>query len=441
MKLWEKGYKLDPLTEAFMTGDDPVLDKALIAFDCIGSMAHAKCLEKVGILTQEESKLLIKALFSMMNSEFSIRFEEEDVHTAVENALGELGKKLHTGRSRNDQVAVDMRLYMKQQILRIAEEALNACQVFCKFASDYQHVPIPGRTHFQRAMPSSVGLWAGAFAESLLDDLQMLKGAYDLIDQCPLGSAASYGSCLPLDRQYSSDLLGFKKVQNNVLYANNSRGKFEAAVLHALAQIMNDLSKAATDIIHFSIPEFGYFSLPEKYCPGSSLMPQKRNPCPLELVRAKSAVVQGYLFQTMEIIRALPSGYNRDFQETKRPLMQGFDVAEMSLRVVSQIISELEVNESKCVEAFTPELFATDEVLKLSLKGIPFRDAYKQVAKNLNLATDTDPVLNILSKTHLGATGNLGISISEARMKQYQEWIDREAKVWQEVVEFFKNIS
>lgn len=443
MKLWEKGYTLDQVVETFMTGDDPVLDHALILYDCVGSIAHAKMLKKIGVLSSEECDQLVKELNHIIQladaRKFIIRPYDEDVHTAVENALisklGDIGKKLHTARSRNDQILLDMRLYMKNQILHIAQDALDACMLFCTFAAAHHDVPIPGRTHFQRAMPSSVGLWAGAFAESLLDDIQLLEGTYELIDQSPLGSAASYGVSLPIDRQYCADLLGFKSVQNNVLYANNSRGKFEAALLHVLVQIMNDLSKAATDMIIFSTPEFGYIGLPEKFCPGSSLMPQKRNPCPLEIIRAKSATVQGLLFQTLEIVRSLPSGYNRDFQETKRPLMHGLETTSSSLKVFSLILAELDVYKKTCIDAFTPELFATDQVLQLTREGVPFRDAYKQVAKDPHNVSETDPVANILSKNHQGATGNLGLTISYSKIREYQKWIAVESKKWNDIRE------
>jgi argininosuccinate lyase len=442
MKLWEKGYKLDQLVETFMTGDDPLLDHALILYDCIGSIAHAKMLEKIGIISSEESCQLAHELKQIIQSadegKFLIKPEDEDVHTAVENALiaklGDIGKKLHTARSRNDQILLDMRLYMKYYILQITQEVLNACDVLCKFAELHQEIPVPGRTHFQRAMPSSMGLWAAAFAESLLDDIHLLVNVHELVNQSPLGSAASYGVSIAIDRQYCADLLGFKTVQNNVLYANNSRGKFEAAVLHVLVQIMSDLSKAATDIIIFCAPEFGYFLLPEKFCPGSSLMPQKRNPCPLELIRAKSATLQGLLFQTLEIVRGLPSGYNRDFQETKRPIMNGLDTTRMSLQVFSQIFSELEVNKKTCIASFTPELFATDEVLKLTSEGIPFRDAYKQVAKDPGSVAKIDPVANIQSKKHQGATGNLGFPIIHAKKNGYQKWLDVETNKWNNVM-------
>lgn len=431
MKLWDKGYQLDQLVESFMTGDDPVLDQALLSYDCQGSMAHAKMLEKIGVLTSEESTRLalkLKQIIEMgEKGEFTILPGDEDVHTAVENylvkELGDLGKKLHTARSRNDQVLLDIRLFSRDWLLKISEEILNVSETLCLFADKYKDVPIPGRTHFQRAMPSSIGLWAAAFAESLLDDIELLKTAFWLINQSPLGSAASYGVSLPIDRQYCADLLGFRAVQNNVLYANNSRGKFEGILLNALTQVMLDLSKICTDIIIFVAPEFGYLTLPEKFCPGSSLMPQKRNPCPLELIRAKSGMVMGLESQILNVIRALPSGYNRDFQETKRPLMQGIEITYSSLKVFKEIFGGLQVNRQKCLDAFTPELFATDKVLELVGQGVPFRDAYKNVGINLGAVEGMDPVLNIRSKIHMGATGNLGFSLSVEKVQAYRSWI------------------
>lgn len=441
MKLWEKGYKLDQLIETFMTGDDPVLDQALIPYDCMGSIAHAKMLAKIGILTADECYQLVRELHALIRfaeqGQFKIQPEDEDVHTAIENALtaklGHIGKKIHTARSRNDQILLDIRLYSKECLLNVVQDVLGVIEVLLSFADLYHAIPIPGRTHFQRAMPSSLGLWGGAFAESLLDDMELLKTTYLIVDQCPLGSAASYGVALNIDRQYVADLLGFEKVQNNVLYANNSRGKFEAVILNTLVQIMNDLSKIATDIIIFSAPELGYLGLPEKFCPGSSLMPQKRNPCPLELIRAKSASLQSNLFQVLEIIRALPSGYNRDFQETKRPLMQGFETTCLSLNVLNQIIPALEVRQEQCIEAFTSELFATDQVLKLVQEGTPFRDAYSVIARKPEDVSMQNPIENILSKTHLGATGNLGLDINRKRLLEYQKWHGALQQKWQRV--------
>ena len=380
---------------------------------------------------------LIQLISLAQQGKFTIEPDDEDVHTAVENALvkslGDVGKKLHTARSRNDQILVDMRLYLKEQLRQLSKSTLKSAEALLTFAEKHHEIPIPGRTHFQRAMPSSFGLWGGAFTESLLDDLHLLKSTYELIDQCPLGSAASYGVSIPIDRQLCADLLGFHSVQNNVLYANNSRGKFESAALHVCTQIMNDLAKISTDIIIFSAPEFGYLTLPEKFCPGSSLMPQKRNPCPLELMRAKSATVQSLLFQVLEIIRALPSGYNRDFQETKRPIMQGLETVNSSLAVFTQILADIEVNPETCLKSFSAELFATDQVLDLTSRGMPFRDAYQKVAKDLQSVSPSDPIENILSKTHQGSTGNLGLSLSHSRMAYYHHWVDRENNKWSAV--------
>jgi argininosuccinate lyase len=279
-------------------------------------------------------------------------------------------------------------------------------------------------------MPSSVGLWAGAFVESLLDDLEIIKAAYELNDQCPLGSAAGYGVPLAIDRQMVSDALGFKKVQNNVLYASNGRGKIESVVLAALAQVEVDLCKMANDLILFTIPELGYFSLPEAYCTGSSIMPNKKNPDILELVRAKSNKVLAAYYYVLNVIMDLPSGYNRDFQETKEPLMEGLAITEASLNVCTLVVSGLKVNKDKCVKACVPEIFATDKAIELAAKGMPWRDAYLKVARELDKLKSEDPVKNIKKKTHLGATGNLGLSKSAAKIKAEKAAIAKEAKAF-----------
>lgn len=408
-KLWEKGYKLDELIESYTVGDDYKLDVKLVKYDCLASIAHAKMLEKIGILTSSECVSLVSCLQGI--NELNIEQHHEDCHTAIENhliaRLGDVGKKIHTARSRNDQVLVVLRLYSKDELDGVKKACLLLAQTLTTFAEKYKAVAIPGRTHTQLAMPSSLGLWAGAFAESMLDNVKILQNAYELSDQCPLGSAASYGVALPIDRQMTSDLLGFSKVQNNVLYCNNSRGKFEAAILHALVQVMNDLSKMSSDLILFSLPEIRYVSLPKEMCLGSSLMPQKKNPCSLELMRAKAATVSSYLMQVLEIIRPLVSGYNRDFQETKAPLMNGFDTTLSSILVMIKTIEGLNVHVDNCLNAFTGELFATDLVLQKVAAGLPFRTAYQEVAAEIENVEVCDPVANILSKTHLGATGNL----------------------------------
>lgn len=429
-KLWDKGYELDKLIERFTVGNDFILDTELIYYDCIGSIAHASMLAHSRILTQAEFTTLKEALkeiiFLSSEGTFSINAEDEDVHTAVENkliaSLGDLGKKIHTARSRNDQVMLDLRLYMRDSLFAVVNDALTLCSKLTQAAELYKEVPIPGRTHFQRAMPSSLGLFFGAYAEAVLDDIALLQSSYEIINQSPLGSAASYGVILPIDRQHVASLLGFDRVQNNVLYANNSRGKIESIILSALVQIMVDLSKLCTDLIIFSAPEFGYLQIPQELCSGSSLMPQKRNPCGLELVRAKSATVISHLIQTLTIIRALPSGYNRDFQETKQPLMNSFSITRDSLNICSHIIAHLEVDPETCKRAFSTELFATDHALQLVQAGYSFRDAYKHVAQNPDAIRWQDPVDNIKAKVHQGAPGNLGLELIKEQCDYYASW-------------------
>src|SRR3989339_490709 len=361
MKLWQKNYEINREIEKFTVGDDYLIDQNLVEADALGSIAHAKMLNKIGILSSAEFKKLKKSLLKIIKlnakGQFKIKPEQEDVHTAVENyvakKLGSTGEKIHTARSRNDQVLVDLRLYSKKELIEIELALLELCRTLLAFAEKNKKIPMVGRTNFQKAMPSSVGLWAGAFAESLLDDLELIEEAYELNDQCPLGSAASYGANLNIDRAFVSDLLGFAKVQNNVLYANNSRGKFESVILSALSQVMLDLGKFSTDLILFSTPEFGYFEIPLELCTGSSLMPQKKNPDVLESIRAKCSVLLSYGFQCKEIIKSLPSGYNRDFSLTKEPLIKGMEIALSSLKITNLVVKNLKVNKNNLLKGFT----------------------------------------------------------------------------------------
>lgn len=442
-KLWDKGYELEEGIEQFTVGGDYILDQNLVEYDVYGNMAHASMLKEIGIISDAEFKKIKRELISILDEhekgEFEIRVSDEDVHTAIENRLtqklGDIGKKIHTGRSRNDQVILDLRLYMKQEILKIIEDTAFICQGLIKFAEENRDVPIPGRTHSQLAMPSSVGLWAGAFAEALLDDLKVLRAAYEQVDQCPLGSAASYGVALPIDRKKVSDLLGFAKVQNNVLYVNNSRGKVESVVLAALSQIMVDLSKMATDLIFFTIPEVGYFELPETFCTGSSMMPNKRNPDILELVRAKSEKVISAYNLTLNIIKDLLSGYNRDFQETKEPVMEGLCITDASLKVCTMIVEGLVVKKERCVGAFVPELFATDRAVELAAEGMPWRDAYLKVAGELSLLKSVDPIENIKRKKHVGATGNLGLDKSKKTCSEELSFVNSERSAFKKKID------
>lgn len=428
-KIWAKDYELDSLIEEFTVGNDYVLDLDLVEFDCIASKAHGKMLSTIGIITNDEYNSLEKELDNIIvdlkSGNFLIERGDEDSHTAIEarltEKLGDVGKKIHTGRSRNDQVITATRLYAMDQIKKSIASGVNLVTSLLDMAEENRDVPMVGRTHMQTAMPSSIGLWCGAFSEELIDALKLLESVGNIIDQNPLGSAASYGVPLPLDRELTRDILGFKKVQNNVLYVNNSRGKFESMILDALDQVTLTLSKMAQDLILFSLPEFDYFSLPKELCSGSSIMPQKKNPDGFELLRSKSAIVSSCAFQVKSIIRSLPSGYNRDFQDTKEPFLRGCKTALLSIQIMELSIKNLKVNKEKCLAGFTPEIFATDAALELVAKGVSFRDAYVEVGINVDKLGQRDPIESIKSRTHIGSTGNLGLDISRKEVEAIRE--------------------
>ena len=425
---------------AFTAGRDVELDCALIEVDCLGTAAHVTMLSRMPVrprlFSDGERRRVVKILAEIValaqRGKFEISMEDQDVHLAVERhltaRLGELGKKVHTGRSRNDQVATDLRLFAKQQLLATVSEAAGLVDALTGFAQRHAADPMVGRTHMQPAMPSSVGLWASAFAESLLDDIALLINAYDLNDQCPLGSAASYGVPLPLDRQLVSDLLGFGRPVHNVLYANNARGKMESIILHAMTQAMLSLSRLAQDLILFSMPEFGYFTLPDEFCTGSSIMPQKKNPDVLELMRAKAAMVMAYTNAVQEMVKASPSGYNRDLQEAKGPFMEGIAVTRASLRIMSRWLPRVKVNRDALLKGFTPDVFATDHALELVAQGTPFRDAYHQVKKGLQELAGKNPYQAIAKKTHLGATAGIDFELLERRCESARSFVDEEQK-------------
>ncbi|MDP2749637.1 MAG: argininosuccinate lyase [Nanoarchaeota archaeon] len=391
MKLWQKGQNTNKEIEKFTVGNDYLLDQNLVKYDCIASIGHAKMLRKIGILSDSELKKLEKELKNIIELEkkgqFKIKLEDEDCHTAIENhltkKLGELGKKIHTARSRNDQVLGALRLFEKNELKEI-EKFAQVLESELKSFARKENSLMPGFTHTRKAMPSSVGLWAGAFAESMNDNIKLLKSANALIDQSPLGSAAGYGVSLNIPKEFTAKQLSFAKVQNNSLYVQNSRGKFEGTILNALSQIMLDLNKMSTDLIMFSMPEFNYFELPKEFCTGSSIMPQKKNPDVLELVRAKYAVMLSYEFQVKTIIANLISGYNRDFQLTKEPIMKGLYLVKSCLSIMVLVIKNLKVNKEACKKAMTSELFATEKAYKLVKQGYSFRDAYHKVKEELN---------------------------------------------------------
>ena len=393
MKLWKKDYELDKEIELFTVGNDYILDNKLIPFDCIASIAHAKMLRKVGVLSAVEEKNLIGGLNEIMNlqknGKFVLKIEDEDCHTAIENFLtqkyGDIGKKIHTARSRNDQVLTALRLYEKDGFNKI-RELLNNCQIALKATiKKYGKIPIPGYTHMRKAMPSSIGMWLGSYLESLEDNLLLLNSIHRLIDQSPLGSAAGFGvPVFKVDREFTAKELKFSRVMKNPMYAQLSRGKFEASIIGLMSSVMCDLNKLSTDLMLFSMSEFGYISLPKEFCTGSSIMPQKKNPDVLELIRAKYYVVLGEEFKVKSMIGNLMSGYNRDLQLTKEPLMNSIETTKSCLRMMALVLSGIKVNEENCKKAMTPELYATEEAYRLVKKGVPFRDAYRKIGEKFS---------------------------------------------------------
>ncbi len=453
-KLWQKGYRLNEQIERFEAAQNSLLDARLVRHDVWGSLAHIAMLTHIGILTETEHQALKKALQNILElevqHEFVISASDEDVHTSVENSLaattGAAGKKIHMARSRNDQVLVDLRLYGKEQLHQVALKLCELGDALLTFAKQHAQVPMPGYTHMQRAMLSSVGLWAASFAEGLLDDERLLAAAYTINDQSPLGSAAGYGVPIAIDRQYASDLLGFARVQNNVIYAQNSRGKVEGAIVQSLTQIMLDLSKFAQDVLLFSTVEYGFFHIPQELCTGSSIMPQKRNLGVMELVRARAQTMLSLQQQILGIVTGLPTGYNMDYQETKRPFMEALDLVQESLDICTLVISSIGVNSEKLIAACTFELFAADRAYKLAIDAnMPFRDAYRIVGAEVTAQLDRHNALPVESldqlverlntRSHLGGAGNLGIEQASQHVQQAQEQWQQRTKVFETTIE------
>ncbi len=431
---------IDPEILTFTVGKDTVLDLALAEADCLGTAAHVTMLSTLEttpkIFKASEKKKIIKALVSIIEEVrlgvFKIASADQDIHLAIEAALtrelGDIGKKVHTARSRNDQVAVDLRLYGKEQLLQAMNEVVILAGELLRFAFKNTSVPMVGRTHCQPAMPSSVGLWASAHAESLLDDMIILRGAYDFNDKCPLGSAAGYGVSLNIDRKMTSKLLAFKSPIHNVLYASSSRGKCESVILSAMSGVMITLSRLAEDLMMYSLPEMGYFVLPQEYCTGSSIMPQKNNPDVFELIRARSSSVLGWSSMVAGIVNALPSGYNRDLQETKEPFIEGVHTTRSCLRVMASAIKKIKVDEKALIAAFKPEVFAADRALELAVGGMTFRDAYDAVKKDLKQLKKKDPKRVIEEKIHLGAPGGLDFDELAARATEGKRFFTKESR-------------
>lgn len=382
--MWGKNQALDKKIEQFTVGNDYLLDKKLLKYDCYASIAHAKMLHEMNILAKKELNQCINCLDEIILMDkkkiFEIKQEDEDCHTAIENylvkKLGKTGKKIHTFRSRNDQVQAALRLYYKDELNNVKFLANNLIKSMEKFKKKYGKIKLAGYTHTQKAMPSSIALWANAFIDSMQDNLELINLSIKLMDQNPLGSGAGYGLPIKINKQLTAKLLNFSKIQENPLYVQNSRGKFESTSLHSLTQVMLDLNKIASDLILFNLPELGYVELPDDFCTGSSIMPHKKNPDVLEILRAKYHTVLACEFEVKSIIGNLISGYNRDLQLTKEPTLKSIDIAKECLEIAILLFDNLKVNEKNCEKSLAEEIFSVEKTLKLVKKGIPFRDAY-----------------------------------------------------------------
>ena len=386
-KLWEKNIQVDHEVDVFTVGKDREMDLYLAKYDVLGSMAHITMLESIGLLEPSELQVLLDELRNIYaiaeRGEFVIEEGIEDVHSQVElmltRKLGDVGKKIHSGRSRNDQVLLDLKLFTRDEIQQVVASVKELFEVLQVQSERHKAVLMPGYTHLQIAMPSSFGLWFGAYAESLVDDLQLLQAAYRVCNRNPLGSAAGYGSSFPLNRQMTTDLLGFDSLDYNVVYAQMGRGKMERTVAFALAGIAGTLSKLAFDACLFNSQNFGFIKLPAQFTTGSSIMPHKKNPDVFELTRAKCNKIQGLPNQITLICNNLPSGYFRDLQIIKEVFLPAFDELKDCLRMVTHMMREIQVNEHILDDDKYALLFSVEEVNRLVLSGVPFRDAYKQV--------------------------------------------------------------
>ncbi len=412
-KLWEKNVSMTDEIERFTVGRDRELDMYLAESDVLGSLAHTTMLESIGLLTADELTALHREMRNILRDIRAGRFEieegVEDVHSEVEllltRRLGDVGKKIHSGRSRNDQVLVDLKLWTRRQLREVVTLVTELFRELQRQSEAYQDVLMPGYTHLQVAMPSSFGLWFGAYAESLADDMLFLQAAYKLVNRNPLGSAAGYGSSFPLDRQLTTDLLGFDSMDYNVVYAQMGRGKMERNVAFALASVAGTISKLAFDACMFSSQNFGFVRLPAECTTGSSIMPHKKNPDVFELTRAKCNKLQALPTQVTLIMNNLPVGYFRDMQILKEVFLPAFDELKDCLRMTTYIIHRIEVNRNILDDTRYDLMFSVEEVNRLAAQGMPFRDAYRKVGLDIE-AGHFEPVKEI-HHTHPGSIGNL----------------------------------
>ena len=424
MKLWEKNFEVNKEIERFTVGRDREMDLYLARYDVLGSMAHITMLQSIGLLEAAELEPLLAELRNIYaqceRGEFEIEADVEDVHSQVEmlltRKLGDMGKKIHSGRSRNDQVLVDLKLFTRHELREIAEEVKTLFDELIGKSNLYKEVLMPGYTHLQVAMPSSFGLWFGAYAESLADDMLMLQAAYRITNRNPLGSAAGYGSSFPLNRTMTTRLLGFDSMNYNVVYAQMGRGKMERNVAFALASVAGTLAKMAFDACMFNSQNFSFVKRPKECTTGSSIMPHKKNPDVFELIRAKCNKIQSLPQQIMLIMNNLPVGYFRDLQIIKETFLPAFDELKDCLRMAAYIINKMEVNEHILDTPMYDLMFSVEEVNRLAATGMPFRDAYKKVG--LDIEAGTFVPNKEIHHTHEGSIGNLQ---NEAICKMMEE--------------------
>jgi argininosuccinate lyase len=427
MKLWDKGYSTENIVERFTVGNDRVLDLKLAKYDVQGNVAHAKMLQKIGVLSEKELKGILQALaeiaISIENETFTIGDDFEDVHSKIEfelvSKIGEAGKKIHTARSRNDQVLVDLHLYAKEEILTIKKLVEGLFNTLIDLAEKHKNVLLPGYTHMQVAMPSSFGLWFGAYAESLIDDVIILNAAYKIADQNPLGSAAGYGTSFPIDRTMTTELLGFDTMKYNVVAAQMSRGKMEKSIAFGLSSVAGTLSRLSADVCLYMSQNFDFIGFPTSLTTGSSIMPHKQNPDVFELIRAKCNQIQSLPVEITHITNNLTSGYHRDFQQLKQSFMNGIDQLKDCLEVCDFMLQHIIIKEQILDSDLYDYLYSVEEVNKLVMQGIPFREAYKKVGQEI--MTGTYAPDKQVNHTHEGSIGNL--CLEEIKNKMGREFL------------------
>lgn len=410
-KLWNKGTSLNQKIEHYTIGKDRELDLQLTKYDILGSVAHIRMLHQISLLTKEETELLIKSLHKIYQNSDQIKIESEieDIHSQIEllltQELGDVGKKIHSGRSRNDQILLDLQLFTREKIRQIEEECHFLFECFQENSNKYKEVLLPGYTHTQVAMPSSFGLWFGAYAESLVDDLKLLVAAYEIVNQNPLGSGAGYGSSFPLNRQMTTKLLLFEDLNYNSAYVQISRGKMEKSVSFALSSIATTLSKFSADVCLFNSENFGFIKLPDEFTTGSSIMPHKKNPDVFELLRANANKIIALPNEMALLTNNLTSGYHRDFQLLKESFIPVFDKLIESLNLCTYMAKQIEVNTQILSETQYQYLYSVEVVNKKVIQGIPFRDAYIETAEEIALGDFEHK--HTIEHSHQGSIGNL----------------------------------